>query len=161
MIPTNKSTVSGGIWTNERSPLYIQVSPELVAAGIVLCTAVSAPLMFLSAQILRILHSSLQDTQLLNTINTLDYTVAIGSIIGVCLTLTIFLLSRRFLLLPHCFTTAMLVESLLAPTAAILLHTGLISSDWQVTADTSRKINGALSFSCRNFCTSSECSQCK
>ena len=132
MIPTNKSTVSGGIWTNERSPLYIQVSPELVAAGIVLCTAVSAPLMFLSAQILRILHSSLQDTQLLNTINTLDYTVAIGSIIGVCLTLTIFLLSRRFLLLPHCFTTAMLVESLLAPTAAILLQTGVISPDWQV-----------------------------
>ena len=88
--------------------------------------------MFLSAQILRILHSSLQDTQLLNTINTLDYTVAIGSIIGVCLTLTIFLLSRRFRLLPHCFTTAMLVESLLAPTAAILLQTGVISPDWQV-----------------------------
>ena len=45
------------------------------------------------------------------------------------------LLSRRFLLLPHCFTTAMLVESLLAPTAAVLLQTGLISQDWQVTAD--------------------------
>ena len=103
-----------------------------MAAGIVLCTAVSAPLMFLSAQILRILHSSLQDTQLVSSINTLNYTVGIGSIIGVCLTLTIFLLSQRFLLLPHCFTTAMLVESLLAPTAAILLQTGVISPDWQV-----------------------------
>ena len=110
-----------------------QVSPELVSAGIVLCTAVSAPLMFLSAQILRILRSSLEDSDLISSINSLNYTVGIGSIIGVGLTLTIFLLSRRFLLLPHCFTTAMLVESLLAPTAAVLLHSGLISADWQVT----------------------------
>ena len=106
-----------------------------MAAGIVLCTAVSAPLMFLSAQILRILHSSLQDTELIASIHTLDYTVGIAAIIGVCLTLAIFLLSRRFLLLPHCFTTAMLVESLLAPIAALLLHSGLISSDWQVRSD--------------------------
>ena len=110
-----------------------QVTPELVSAGIVLCTAVSAPLMFLSAQILRILASSLEDSHLITSINSLNFTVGLASIIGVCLTLAIFLLSRRFLLVPHCFTTAMLVESLLAPTAAVLLHSGLISLDWQVT----------------------------
>ena len=109
-----------------------QVSPELVSAGIVLCTAVSAPLMFLSAQILRILASSLEDSHLITSINSLNYTVGLASIIAVCLTLAIFLLSRRFLLLPHCFTTAMLAESLLAPIAAVLLHSGLISPDWQV-----------------------------
>ena len=53
---------------------------ELVAAGIVLCTAVSAPLMFLSAQILRILHSSLQDTQLVSSINTLNASRSSGSL---------------------------------------------------------------------------------
>ena len=114
-----------------------QVSPELVSAGIVLCTAVSAPLMFLSAQILRLLGSSLQDTDLLTSINALNHTVGLASIIAVCLTLAIFLPSRRFLLLPHCFTTAMLVESLLAPTAAVLLNSGLISADWQVTSNDS------------------------
>ena len=131
-----------------------------MAAGIVLCTAVSAPLMFLSAQILRILHSSLQDTtELITSINTLDYTVGIAAIIGVCLTLAIFLLSRRFLLLPHCFTTAMLVESLLAPTAAVLLHSGLISPDWQVT--TANTVILHSTFSARNSATSLESSRCR
>ena len=109
-----------------------QVCPELVSAGIVLCTAVSAPLMFFSAQILNILQCSLEDDDLIKTIRTLDYNVAIASLIGICLTLSIFLASRRHLLAPHCFTSSILLHSLLAPLAAILLYFHLISCYWQV-----------------------------
>ena len=108
------------------------VCPELVSAGIVLCTAVSAPLMFFSAQILNILQCSLEDDDLIKTIRTLDYNVAIASLIGICLTLSIFLASRRHLLAPHCFTSSILLHSLLAPLAAILLYFQLISCYWQV-----------------------------
>ena len=109
------------------------VCPELVSAGIVLCTAVSAPLMFFSAQILNILLCSLEDDELIKTIRTLDYNVAIASLIGICLTLSIFVASRRQLLAPHCFTTSILLHSLLAPLAAVLLYFRLISCYWQVT----------------------------
>ena len=109
------------------------VCPELVSAGIVLCTAVSAPLMFFSAQILNILQCSLDDDDLIKTIRALDYNVAIGSILGIFLILSIFLVSRRYRMVPHCYTTVMLVESLVAPLAAVLLHLEVISSEWQVT----------------------------
>ena len=33
MIPTNQSTVSGGIWTNERSPLCLQHGSPLSTDG--------------------------------------------------------------------------------------------------------------------------------
>merc|ERR1711973_414669 len=60
-----------------------------------------------------------------------DYNVAIASLIGTCLTLSIFLASRRHLLAPHCFTSSILLHSLLAPLAAILLYFQLISCYWQ------------------------------
>ena len=108
------------------------VCPELVSAGIVLCTAVSAPLMFLSAQILNILSSPLQQQHLSLTIISLHYNVGMTSVIGVSLTLTIFLASKRYRQVPHCFTTTMLIESLLAPSAAVLRYYEVISSEWRV-----------------------------
>ena len=109
-----------------------QVSQELVSAGIVLCTAVSAPLMFLAAQILTILSVDSQDDQLVTAISTLDYNTAICSLLGVVLCLAIFLLSQRYSQLPHCFTTALLLHSLLAPLSAVLLHHNLVSAEVQV-----------------------------
>merc|ERR1711936_821703 len=74
------------------------VTPELVSAGIVLCTAVSAPLMFLS---------------------------------------------RRHAQLPHCFTTALLVQSLVAPLSAVLIHHDVISPSLEVSpqSDSAQKNN--------------------
>ena len=103
------------------------VTPELVSAGIVLCTAVSAPLMFLSAQILTILSISSEEDQLSSLTRSLDYHMAIFSIVGVSVILTIFLVSRRHAQLPHCFTTALLVQSVVAPLSAVLIHHHVIS----------------------------------
>ena len=103
------------------------VTPELVSAGIVLCTAVSAPLMFLSAQILTILSISSEEDQLSSLTRSLDYHMAIFSMVGVSVILTIFLVSRRHAQLPHCFTTALLVQSVVAPLSAVLIHHHVIS----------------------------------
>ena len=111
---------------------HYQVTPELVSAGIVLCTAVSAPLMFLSAQILTILSVSSQDDHFLTAVRSLDYNTAIWSLVGALLTLAILLLSQRYAQLPHCFTTALLAQSLVAPLSAVLLHHNLVSSEAQV-----------------------------
>jgi len=119
------------------------VTPELVSAGIVLCTAVSAPLMFLSAQILTILSISSEEDQLSSLTRSLDYHMAIFSIVGVSVILTIFLVSRRHAQLPHCFTTALLVQSLVAPLSAVLIHHHVISPSLGVSpqSDSAQKNN--------------------
>ena len=118
------------------------VTPELVSAGIVLCTAVSAPLMFLSAQILTILSISSEEDQLSSLTRSLDYHMAIFSMVGVSVILTIFL-SRRHAQLPHCFTTALLVQSLVAPLSAVLIHHDVISPSLEVSpqSDSAQKNN--------------------
>merc|ERR1712079_809787 len=110
------------------------VTPELVSAGIVLCTAVSAPLMFLSAQILTILSISSEEDQLSSLTRSLDYHMAIFSMVGVSDILTIFL-SRRHAQLPHCFTTA--------PLGAVLIHHDVISPSLEVSpqSDSAQKNN--------------------
>merc|ERR1711936_522566 len=117
------------------------VTPELVSAGIVLCTAVSAPLMFLSAQILTILSISSEEDQLSSLTRSLDYHMAIFSMVGVSVILTIFL-SRRHAQLPHCFTTALL-QSLVAPLSAVLIHHDVISPSLEVSpqSDSAQKNN--------------------
>ena len=136
-----------------------QVCPELVSAGIVLCTAVSAPLMFFSAQILNILLCDLEDDSLIRTIRTLDYNVALASMIGVFLTLSIFLVSRRHRMVPHCFTSSLLLYSLLAPAGAVLLYFEVICCEWQVVPLLSSRLIAMIYFHSRNCSTPSEYSQ--
>ena len=121
------------------------VCPELVSAGIVLCTAVSAPLMFLSTEILKILSISSEEEKLSSMTRNLDYHMAILSMVGVTIILTIFIVSKRYTHLPHCFTTALLLQSLIAPLSAVLLHHGLVSLALGVGASKSVKCQ-AFSF---------------
>ena len=101
-----------------------KVSPELVSAGIVLCTAVSAPIMFLSAKMLKIYLVSPKD--FLGVCSSLSYKIAVCSILGVISTLAIFLVSGRHSKAPHCFTTKLLLLSLISPVSTVLFQHGLI-----------------------------------
>ena len=116
------------------------ISTDLVSAGIVLCTLASAPLMYVSAQILTIVKCNVNDHLLITSIKSLDFNIAVASICAVLIILLIFVLSKRFMFLPHTTTTAILLQSLVAPVAAILLNSKVISSEWQVQS-TSNYLN--------------------
>jgi len=107
------------------------ISSELVSAGIVLCTIVSAPLMYVSAQILKILKCTVHDDTLIQSMKALDFNIAVASICGVLIILLIFILSKKFMSMPHVITTSIILQSLVAPTAAILLTCKAISCEWQ------------------------------
>ena len=105
---------------------------ELVAAGIVLCTAVSAPLMYLSAKILQILSWDTSNARLIERLGLLDYRVSTGSIISIVFCFALFIISKKYRLTPHCITTGLLIQSLAAPIVAILYSYELIPLFWKV-----------------------------
>ena len=107
-------------------------SVELVAAGIVLCTAVSAPLMYLSAKILQILSWDTSSTVLIETLRLLDYRVSTGSVISIVFCFTIFIISKKYRWTPHCITTGLLIQSFVAPLVAILYSYDIIPLYWKV-----------------------------
>ena len=109
-------------------------SVELVAAGIVLCTAVSAPLMYLSAKILQILSWDTSSTVLIETLRLLDYRVSTGSVISIVLCFNIFIISKKYRWTPHCITTGLLIQSFVAPLVAILYSYDVIPLYWKVMA---------------------------
>ena len=105
---------------------------ELVAAGIVLCTAVSAPLMYLSAKILQILAWDKTKSGTIEELGLLAYRVSSGSILSIVICLSIFIISRKYRLTPHCITTGVLIQSLIAPLGSILYYYDAISAFWKV-----------------------------
>jgi len=107
------------------------ISSELVSAGIVLCTIVSAPLMYVSAQILKILKCTVYDHTLIQSMKVLDFDIAVASICGVLIILLIFIISKKFLFMPHAITTSILFQSMIAPTAAVLFTSEVISCELQ------------------------------
>ena len=106
---------------------------ELVAAGIVLCTAVSAPLMYLSAKILQILAWDKTKSGTIEELGLLAYRVSSGSILSIVICLSIFIISRKYRLTPHCITTGVLIQSLIAPLGSILYYYDAISVFWKVS----------------------------
>ena len=106
---------------------------ELVAAGIVLCTAVSAPLMYLSAKILQILSWDKTKSGSIEEFGILAYRVSSGSIVSIVICLSIFIISKKYRLIPHCITTGVLIQSLIAPVGSILYYYEAISAFWKVS----------------------------
>ena len=105
---------------------------EMVAAGIVLCTAVSAPLMYLSAKILQILSWHNAKSGSLQELSLLDYRVSTGSVVSIIFCLGIFIISRKYRLTPHCITMGVLIQSLVAPIVSMLYSYDVISRFWKV-----------------------------
>jgi len=97
-------------------------NPELVSAGIVLGTILSAPLMYVSAEILKVYDLSIDD-HILNS----SFNIAISAIIGIVIILAIFIITRRFLCMPHSLTTSLTIQCLISPIASVLGFSNLIS----------------------------------
>ena len=107
------------------------ISTDIVSAGIVLCTLVSAPFMYVSAQILNIVKCNVNDHYLIVAMKNLDFNIAVASICCILLILLIFTVSKKFMFMPHIITTAILLQSLVVPVASILFTCKLISCEWQ------------------------------
>ena len=101
--------------------------PELVSAAIVLGTILSAPLMFVSAEILKVYDLNIDD-DILNS----SFYIAICAIIGILIILAIFIITRRFLSMPHCLTTSLTIQCLISPVASVLGSLNVISLQSQV-----------------------------
>ena len=110
-------------------------SVELVSAGIVLCTAVSAPLMYLSAKLLQILSWDITKSGSVEEFNLLAYRVSTGSVVSIVICLGIFIISRKYRLIPHCITTGILIQSLFAPLGSIFNCYDVINASWKVRKD--------------------------
>ena len=101
--------------------------PELVSAGIILCTMVSAPLMYVSTEILTVYHLNFDDDVLNRSFN-----IAVASIIGIHIILAIFIISKSFLHMPHTLTTSLTVQCLISPISSVLGFYNFVSSHLQV-----------------------------
>ena len=101
--------------------------PELVSAAIVLGTILSAPLMYVSAEILKVYDLNIDD-HILNS----SFYIATCAIIGILIVLAIFIITRRFLSMPHSLTTSLTVQCLISPVASVLGSMNVISLQSQV-----------------------------
>ena len=101
--------------------------PELVSAAIVLCTMVSAPLMYVSAEILKVYQLNLDDSALNSS-----FDIAVCSIVGILIILAIFIVSRKYLFMPHTLTTSLTIQCLISPMSSVLGSYKIISIHVQV-----------------------------
>jgi len=94
------------------------ICPDLISAGILIVHAFSAPLVYVSASILKILNTT-QDMYL-ESLRLFEFDICILSIIGLILISLIFIISKRFLLMPHTLTFSVIFFSLQTATGSLL-----------------------------------------
>jgi len=121
------------------------VNPELVSAAIVICTVLSAPLMYVSASILTVLNMD-QELYLMNLMQ-FQYDVCLFSIIGVLLIALIFLISGRYLRMPHSLTMSLLFLSLQTAVGGLIWSGGVGTSSWKRYLEVIFHLHGI--YSCR------------
>jgi hypothetical protein len=85
------------------------VNPDLISAAIVICTIVSAPLMYVSANVLTVLHTDME--QFLENLRSFQITICMCSILCVVCVTPIFI-SKRYFKMPQTLTLTMLYFSL-------------------------------------------------
>ena len=99
------------------------VSPDLISAAIIICTAFSAPLMYVSANILTILDTSQEEY--LSSLMTFEFDICLFSIIGAVLIILIFIISKRCLQMPHSLTTSVIFFSIQTSCGGLVWSCGL------------------------------------
>jgi hypothetical protein len=104
------------------------VNPDLISASIVICTAVSGPLMYVAANVLTVLEMDM-DQYLENVIN-FQYTICMFSIFVILFITPIFILSKRYLQMPHTLTMSLLFFSLQTAVGGIIWAMGGNRSNW-------------------------------
>merc|ERR1719427_669560 len=105
------------------------VNPDLVSAAIVICTAFSAPLMYVSANILTVLD--MDRAEYLAQLRQFQWDISCFSVIGVLLIAMIFIVSRRFLRMPHSLSFALLAASLQTAVGGFIWATGVQAGSWK------------------------------
>ncbi|KAF4533331.1 hypothetical protein B566_EDAN004452 [Ephemera danica] len=94
------------------------IDVDLIASAMVVCTFVSAPLMFVSARMVTL--TKLNPSDYLPELDNFVFNVSIvGTIICVWL-LVVFILSKKYRRLPHRFTLCLVISQLLSCIGAIL-----------------------------------------
>uniref|UniRef100_H3DHS7 G protein-coupled receptor 155 n=1 Tax=Tetraodon nigroviridis TaxID=99883 RepID=H3DHS7_TETNG len=82
--------------------LYYNAEIEVVTSGMVICTFLSAPIMYVSAWLVTI---SWNDPQfVMNSLQTVSVDVSIVSLVGLVWALVVMFLSKKYNRLPHFFT---------------------------------------------------------
>jgi len=101
------------------------VNPDLISAAIVICTAFSAPLMYVAANILTVLD--MDRDQFLVNLQNFQYNISMFSIIGVFLIAMIFIISKRYLKMPHSLSMSLLFLSLQTAVGGIIWSDGAVA----------------------------------
>jgi len=123
------------------------VNPSLVSASIVIMTVASAPLMYISANILKELV--LEEDEFKHSLETFAYNISNISIIGVMLILSIFIASGRYKRIPHMISCSLLIFSLESGAGGMMwAKLGSDAPDWvhwlQVSLSTHGVYSGRL-----------------
>ncbi|XP_038044768.1 integral membrane protein GPR155-like isoform X2 [Patiria miniata] len=124
--------------------LYGQ-SEDVIATSMVLCTFASAPMMFITATMVNLPVQTSAETQyLLSTVM-----VDVGCIgIACCFwILVVFVLSKRYNLIPHHFTTHLVVAQLLASIGIVLTRT-VVDTSWVMILKSVVLLIGVFSTRC-------------
>uniref|UniRef100_H2V780 G protein-coupled receptor 155 n=1 Tax=Takifugu rubripes TaxID=31033 RepID=H2V780_TAKRU len=125
--PSNDSSLSNyaflyGVFPTAPSvgiyAVYYNAEIEVVTAGMVICTFLSAPIMYVSAWLLTI---SCSDPQVVMTaLQNVSLDISIVSLIGLVWTIIVMFLSKKFKRLPHFFTVNLFFAQFLSCTGMIV-----------------------------------------
>jgi len=121
------------------------VNPDLISAAIVICTIFSAPLMYVAANILTVLD--MDKAQFLVNLMSFQYDVCLFSIIGIMLIAIIFVISKRYMRMPHSITMSLLVLSLETAIGGLIWSDGNKSNVWKRYLEVILHLHGI--YSCR------------
>ncbi|KAL3969963.1 wingless-type MMTV integration site family, member 2 [Sarotherodon galilaeus] len=121
--------------------VYYNAELEVVTAGMVISTFLSAPIMYVSAWLLTIRWTDPQ--RLMNSLQNVSFNISIVSLVVLVWTIAVMFLSKKFKRLPHLFTVNLFFAQILTCIGMIL---------WNFVVKESNFIGQVLTFTL--LCTS-------
>ncbi|XP_013763759.1 integral membrane protein GPR155 [Pundamilia nyererei] len=98
--------------------VYYNAELEVVTAGMVISTFLSAPIMYVSAWLLTIRWTDPQ--RLMNSLQNVSFNISIVSLVALVWTIAVMFLSKKFKRLPHLFTVNLFFAQVLTCIGMIL-----------------------------------------
>ncbi|XP_030614792.1 integral membrane protein GPR155 [Archocentrus centrarchus] len=98
--------------------IYYNSELEVVTAGMVISTFLSAPIMYISAWLLTIPWTDPQ--HLMNSLQNVSFNISIVSLVALVWTIAVMFLSKKFKQLPHLFTVNLFLAQVLTCVGMIL-----------------------------------------
>jgi len=119
------------------------VSPDLISAAIIIGTAFSAPLMYVSANILTVLSTTKEEFK--ESFISYDKNICIFTMVGALLVGLIFIISKRFMKIPHCLTMSILFSSIQLAVGSLLYKYGHDGCHWSHQVQIIVRLHGLYS----------------